>query len=300
MSFPLAVASPNGSRLFADGFVPRGELIRYDNKSHEFKPFLGGISAGELDFSSDGKWVVYVTYPERALWRSRIDGSDRLQLTQPPVSAFLPHRSHDGKQIAFVDTQAGKRWKTFFISAQGGQPVEMLPEPDADADAHWSPDGKKTVFGRVPFLPGSSKEIAIYILDPATKEVSKVPGSDGFYAPRWSPDGKYLAAMTADSQKLVLYDFATQKWTDWVKEPGSIVLPTWSKSGKYVYYGNRSSENAGYRRVKLGEHRSELVVDLKNLAQLDPGWSGIDPSDTPLFVRNLSTDEIYALDLDLP
>jgi Tol biopolymer transport system component len=106
--------------------------------------------------------------------------------------------------------------------------------------------------------------------------------------------------MTADSQKLVLYDFATQKWIDWVKEPGSIVLPTWSKDGSYVYYGNRSSENAGYRRVKLGEHRSELVVDLKNLAQLDPGWSGIDPSDTPLFVRNLSTDEIYALDLDLP
>jgi serine/threonine protein kinase/Tol biopolymer transport system component len=176
MSFPLAVASPHGSRLFADGFVPRGELIRYDSKSNEFKPFLGGISAGEVDFSSDGKWVVYVTYPERALWRSRADGSDRLQLTQPPISALLPHWSRDGEQIAFADTQAGKRWKTFFISAQGGQPVEMLPEPDAELDANWSPDGKKIVFGRVPFLPGSSKEIAIYILDVAANQVSTVPG----------------------------------------------------------------------------------------------------------------------------
>ena len=95
-------------------------------------------------------------------------------------------------------------------------------------------------------------------------------------------------------------DFATQRWTDWVKEPGSIVLPTWSKDGTYIYYGNRSSENAGYRRVKLGDHRSELVVDLKNLAQLDPGWSGMDPSDTPLFVRNLSIDDVYAVDLHLP
>jgi hypothetical protein len=42
------------------------------------------------------------------------------------------------------------------------------------------------------------------------------------------------------------------------------------------------------------------VVDLKDLPQLDPGWSGIDSTDTPLFVRNRSTDEIYALDLDLP
>ena len=298
--FPLAVGSPNAKRVFADGFVPLGELIRYDSKMREFRPFLGGISAGELDFSTDGKWVVYVSYPDRALWRSRIDGSDRLQLTQPPVSAMLPHWSRDDTQIAFIDTQAGKPWKIYFVSAQGGQPIEMLPEQEAEADAHWSPDGNKIVFGRIPFLPGSSKTIAIYILDPATKQVSMVPGSDGLYAPRWSPDGKYLAGMSADSKKLVLYDFATQKWTDWVTEPGSVTLPAWSKDGKYVYYGNRSSENAGYRRVKVGEHHSELVVDLKDLSQLDPGWSGIDPTDTPLFVRNRSTDEIYALDLDLP
>ena len=57
MSFPLAAGSPNGKRIFADGFVPRGELIRYDGKTRDFKSFLGGISAGEVDFSRDGKWV---------------------------------------------------------------------------------------------------------------------------------------------------------------------------------------------------------------------------------------------------
>ena len=213
---------------------------------------------------------------------------------------MLPHWSRDGTQVAFIDTQAGKLWKTFFVSAQGGQPIEMLPEQEAEADAHWSPDGKKIVFGRVAFLPGSSKTIAIYILDLSTKQVSTVPGSDGLYSPRWSPDGRYLAGMSADSKKLVLYDFSTQKWTDWVTESGSVTLPAWSKDGRYVYYSNRSSEYAGYRRVKLGEHRSELVLDLKDLSQMDPSWSGLDPNDTPLFVRIRSTDEIYALDLDLP
>jgi len=164
------------------------------------------------------------------------------------MSVMLPHWSRDGAQLAFIDTQAGKPWKIFLISAQGGQPVAMLPEQEAEADAHWSPDGKKIVFGRVPFLPGSSKTIAIYILDSATKQVSMVSGSDGLYAPRWSPDGKYLAGMTSDSKKLLLYDFATQKWTDWVTEPGSVLLPAWSKDSRHVYYGNRSSENAGYRR----------------------------------------------------
>lgn len=127
-----------------------------------------------------------------------------------------------------------------------------------------------------------------------------VPGSDGLYAPRWSPDGRYLAAMSANSKKLVLYNFATRKWSDWVTEPGSVMLPAWSKDGRYLYYKNLSSGNGGYRRVKLGGRRSELVVDLKDLSQLDVGWSGLDPTDTPLFVRNRSTDEIYAVDLDLP
>jgi hypothetical protein len=67
--------------------------VRYDPKSKQFAPFLAGISAGELDFSRDGKWITYVSYPEQALWRSRVDGSDRLQLTYPPVLASLPHWS---------------------------------------------------------------------------------------------------------------------------------------------------------------------------------------------------------------
>ena len=52
--------------------------------------------------------------------------------------------------------------------------------------------------------------------------------------------------------------------------------------------------------MKFDKHRSELIVDLKDLPQLDPGWSGLDPTDAGLFVRNRSTDEIFALDLDLP
>jgi Tol biopolymer transport system component len=48
MSFGLPVPSPDGKRLFVDGNLPRGELVAYDNKSHQFLPFLSGISAGEV------------------------------------------------------------------------------------------------------------------------------------------------------------------------------------------------------------------------------------------------------------
>jgi len=64
--------------------------VRYDVKLHAFVPYLGGISAEFLDFFKDGQWVAYVAYPQGTLWRSRIDGSEALQLTFPPVSVVYP------------------------------------------------------------------------------------------------------------------------------------------------------------------------------------------------------------------
>ncbi len=70
-----------GKRFLPSPIQPRGELVRYNAKSGDFVPYLGGISAGELDFTRDGQWVAYVTYPDNTLWRSKVDGSERLQLT---------------------------------------------------------------------------------------------------------------------------------------------------------------------------------------------------------------------------
>ncbi len=119
MLFGAMTPSPDGKKLFADGFQARGEPVRFDSHSRQFLPFLSGISAGDLSFSRDGNWVAYVSYPERTLWRSRVNGDDRMQLTYPPVVAGLPHWSPDGTELAFVDMTSGGRWKIFLISAQG-------------------------------------------------------------------------------------------------------------------------------------------------------------------------------------
>jgi Tol biopolymer transport system component len=85
------------------GLLAHGELSRYDVKSQQFSPFLGGISAESVSFSKDGQWVAYTAYPESTLWRSKADGSQRLQLTYPPMVALLPRWSPDGKQLAFYE-----------------------------------------------------------------------------------------------------------------------------------------------------------------------------------------------------
>jgi Tol biopolymer transport system component/DNA-binding winged helix-turn-helix (wHTH) protein len=303
LSFTSLTPSTDGRKLFVQGSQGRGELVRYDAKSHEFVPFLSGISAGELDFSRDGRWVTYVSYPEYALWRSRTDGSERLQLTYAPVSAGLPRWSPDGTQIAYVDTQLGRPWKAFLISAQGGSPKEVLPENHTQVDPSWSPDGKMLALGRTQ-ATGQTEPLLIQIVNLATRQALTIPGSENLYSPRWSPDGQYLAALSQDSTKLLLFNFKTQKWSDWITEPGAFGFPNWSPDGRYLYYDIAFSDQPTFQRVQVGQTRSELLADLKDLTRIKSRaagpWSSIAPDGSPLFVRDLSTDEIYALDLELP
>ena len=70
--------------------------MHYAADSKIWAPFLGGISAGELEVSPDGQWVTYTTFPE-FLWRSKLDGSERLQLTFAPINAHEPGRRTENR-----------------------------------------------------------------------------------------------------------------------------------------------------------------------------------------------------------
>lgn len=45
-------------KLFAIGSDRLVQLVKYDLKSHEFQPYLSGISAEGVSFSRDGQWVA--------------------------------------------------------------------------------------------------------------------------------------------------------------------------------------------------------------------------------------------------
>jgi eukaryotic-like serine/threonine-protein kinase len=299
MSFPFWTAATNGKKILVAGYQGRGELVSYDSKSGQFVPFLAGISAGELDYSHDGKWVTYVQYPEATIWRSHSNGSERMQLTDTSLFGGLPRWSPDGTQVAFVGTRPGSPWKVFLISTQGGIPEEILPADQDESDPTWSPDGKKIAYGSDPAL-----RAGIHMFELATRQVTALPGSENFFSPRWSPDGQHLAALTSNSAQIMLYDFKTQNWTEWIDEPGAIGFPNWSQDGSYLYYDTNFQRQSTFRRVKLGKTTSELLLDLQALHRYNAppafAWSGLAPDGSSLFTRDLSTDEIYALDLDLP
>ena len=298
LAYSAPTPSPDGKRVYVAGEQPRGELLKYDPRLKQFVRFLGGISAGELDFSPDGGWVTYVSYPDLTLWRSRVDGSERLQLTFPPLRAALPRWSPSGAEIAFTGIQKGKTSKIFVVSPQGGMPHELLSDNLGEVDATWSPDGKRIAFGRIESISDVVTP-SVEVVDTQSGQSSPVPGSEGLFSPHWSPDGEFLAALSTDSRTLVLYDWRSAKWSEWLKEPYPISFPRWAADSKSIVF-DAMYPNPSFRRIRIGETKSELFVETKDL-KLFRGvwgaWTGLAPDGSPLLVRDISSEEIYALEL---
>jgi Tol biopolymer transport system component len=302
MSTDWVVPSADGKTLFVDEHQRRSEIVRYDSKSSELVPFLSGTSAEGLDFSRDGKWVAYVSNADRTLWRSTVTGEQRRQLSVPPMQASLPRWSPDGKQIAFMGQYPGKPTSIFVMRADYGSPQQLTNTEDGAAhDPTWSADGISLAFGGYP--PGKvqgSNKVAIRVLNLKTHQLSTVPGSEGLWSPRWSPDGRYIAALSTDGQTLLLFDFKAQRWTELTK--ARFDYPSWSRDSAYIYF-NTKGDDAAFFRVRIRDRKLERVVSLKNLprnAGAFGAWAGLAPDGSPLLLRDSNFDEIYALDWEAP
>jgi len=299
LDFTHPVPSRDGKRIFTVGVQPRGELVRYDGKTG-FVPYFGGISAAGLAFSPDGQWIAYISVPDRTLWRSKLDGSERLQLTNiSEMWASLPRWSPDGKQIVFMGRRNNTNWRAYLVSPDGGAPRDLLPGAEAGYDPAWSPDGESIVLSLHNAGPTSR---GISILELKAGKVSDLPGAENLFSPRWSPDGKYIAAITTDSQKLMLFDRVSARWME-LANMTTIGYPSWSHDGQYLYFDTILSDDPAFFRMRISDRKLERLVSLKGVRRFwgELGqWTGLAPDDSPLLVRDTSSQEIYALDFQAP
>jgi len=163
--------------------------------------------------------------------------------------------------------------------------------------------------GRYIPAPGMSSPSPIRTAPPATGRTSRpksraiaLADSARLYSPRWSPDGRYLVALTADYQKLVLYDFSPRKWEDVAQVQPS--YPNWSKDGRYIYFNNAFERNLPFNRIRMSDHKVEYLVNLGDYGRLAIGrfgwWTGLAPDDSLLAIRDIRVQEIYALNREAP
>ena len=304
MSAGSPLPSKDGKKIFYLGVLPRGEVMRFNPQTHTLEPFLPGFSARGLNFSKDGRHMVWTSYPEGTLWRSKTDGSERIQLTFAPIEAGLPSWSPDGSQIAFTARYPGKPWQIYWIPSGGGNAEQLTSDNLGSVDAIWSPDGRSLAYS-TSFVAAAESHPPIHILNLETHQVTAVPQSEGLYSLRWSPDGRYLLALSNDSTKLMVYDFSLRTWQQLNQQkPQSVSYPTWSPDSKCIYFNSSQESQSAEYRICLRGRKLEHIADMAAAGRLAVGsfgfWTGVAPDGSILATRDISTQEIYALDMKFP
>jgi hypothetical protein len=171
-------------------------------------------------------------------------------------------------------------------SAQGGNPEPLLPERNKqEDDANWSPDGKTIVLSLGPLTGNTPADFEILLVDVQSRQVSAVPKSLGLFAPRYSPDGRYISAFAVDGLKCELFDTRSKTWSDLMT--GTVLeYPDWSRDSAYLYFANLKDNVTEVERVRIQDHKLETVASLKDIPVVSlpfgADWHGLTPQGSPL------------------
>lgn len=293
-------ASRNGEEVFFVGHDLQSKLEVFDRAKQQFIPYKSFFSmARRVRYSRDGKWLAW-TDVSGHLWRARADGTESMRLTPDLMDVFLAAWSPDGSYLALMARYPGGPWQLYTVNADGGSPKPLLHDDRNVGDPSFSPDGRSLVFGRVPELMGQERPRPLQTLDLATNKVQDIPGSEGLFSPRWSPDGHYIAALTLDQQKVMLYDKAKRSWVTLAVT--SAADPMWSTDSKSLFIHAFMEESRPIYRLSVPAGKAEQVGSLQTFVAGNPTqyfFSGLTPDNLPLVSVERFSGNLYALDLGI-
>ncbi len=289
IEFDLPIFGADNKRLYAVGVQRRGELLRFSSSTRQFTPYLSGISADQVDFSQDHRWLAYVTYPEGVLWRARIDGSEALKLTDSPLRALVPKWSPDGGQISFLArTTRDDKWQAYIVPANGGIYQRIASGAEETTGAAWLDNGKRLVLS-------SPEWNELRTLDVASGKIATLPGSERMEGSLISPSGRYLIGSIDDGTSFEVLDRKTGKRSHLADDAD---YPSWSPDERSVYFNRFSGSKPAFYRVRLADMSIEKVFDLTAFQAAGSWsmWSTVAPDGSFLLLRDLGGADIYAID----
>jgi serine/threonine protein kinase/Tol biopolymer transport system component len=255
--------------VFALGTLQQGAMRVFNARTGAFEPFLGGISSIGFVISPDHQWMAYTDYPTGNLWKSRLDGTEKQQLTTS--TAAMQSWSPDSKDLVYSNFT-----ELYMVSADGGAPHKLVPATDPknsipagvdDADMpSWAPDGRSIYFSYFPYPDLPRRGIFTY--DLASRKTSLIPGSQGLFSPTWSPDGRYLVAADMNPNRIMLYAGESKPWHELQQLDTRWLSWVWANDSKSLYVVMADPDRAIYRlTVPQGTWTKVTSIDSLNLSK---------------------------------
>jgi TolB protein len=201
------VWAPDNSKLAFMSF----RTGKWEINVHSFKdgsripfPLLNSFSSTPA-ISPDGNHLLFAHRTPRGdtdIFLSRLDGSDRKNVTNHPAIDSSPTWSPTGKQFAFTSSREGT--PQIYIADIDGANLRRIVKEGGDADSPaWSPDGRLIAFHWKPHL---AESYDLYLAEVSSSRILQLTsGSGSNESPSWAPDGRHLTFQSNRSGSYQIY-----------------------------------------------------------------------------------------------
>jgi Tol biopolymer transport system component len=294
-------AGRDGRHIYFYNGAWREELKRLVLATQQFSNVGPNSGRMHVSFSRDGSWVAYIDTEHGGLYRSHLDGTDRVELTGHAESVSFPRWSPDGNWILFGGTTTSGMGTTYLIPAVGGSPQLLLDSQSDVRDADWSGDGRKIVL--VHGLGSKDSDgRELQIVDFATRQTETVPDSKNLAMSRWSYDGRFIAATRDDQSQLRLWDVARRQWRV-IARGKALGISVWSPDSRYLYFQDLLGKGEAVWRYNIRLERVEPVVEFSEILKSGVGRCalfGVTPDGSPVVAFNRGTYDLFSASVTLP
>jgi len=149
--------------------------------------------------------------------------------------------------------------------------------------------------------PVAGGKPSLQIFDLRSGKMSVVPSSEGIGGGMWITQDAIVAAAFRRT-KFLTFDFKTQKWSDLVE--GNFGNWYVSPDRKYFYFTTGGTEPK-IQRLRFADRQVETIASLKGLRRVEDSalfstQINVAPDGSPVFTRDIGSQEIYALTVKWP
>jgi Tol biopolymer transport system component/DNA-binding winged helix-turn-helix (wHTH) protein len=297
------LVSRDGQYIYYYGKSVHSDLEKLDLATGQFSAVLNDSRPRMLSVSLDGQWVSYIQSITGMLWVSHLDGSAAKRIPLSGMEGAFPRLSPDSQRIVLTGIKSGLPHNVYMVSSAGGTPQPVVANATGMSDPDWSPDGARLIVERT-VQPSSSQPQSTVLagVDLKTLQITNVPGSEDLHQPRWSPNGRYLAAVRGAEAELMVFDIASQVWRK-LAEGKSMSFPVWSPDSASVYSQDSLSPGQPLYRVEIASGTRSVVVSFEKALSTGVqrcAFVAVLPNGAPLVAFDRNNSDIFGARLVLP